>query len=443
MQPLGWLPEWPKWKFAPSGNNPNSGELKSLLNGNVVSQQVNPDWIASIEIVGHSSDAIQCPALRNDNFTDSANTWEDPLVITALWPTAEHPKVEVSMDPSLSSDFLESQYKAYLIGNQPLALFPKQILAKARMGMESAAFVRSLHELLRTPTEIDEKFSLTSHSDFLVDLKNLTDDMHPLSDLVKALRLRDTQLQILLGLELMASVQSKTIAERESSVSKSLDLHFDRLCIWQAVDNTDVVPEFCAAVIIPFYKARASKKVKQLVRVSRGTLKLRHRSVKQIGRKRPPSHHQDQPLAMPGLVKALQMQNYAAKTALDREPNSQVASSGRSDQFWKSKTASRSISHPVYRQQPKHGQVEVRFKRVNKLDSARASPSPTVSRSDAQPDLSCDGPCAAQSEKKSPALPEYVDATPTKSRTIYLGALREPTNLFEDDNEIGSTDSDE
>lgn len=467
MRPFGWLPEWPKWKLSPSGvEHSNLGDCRGVLSGNVVSQQVSPDWVASIEISGPLGDAKQCPALENDSASDSVNTWEEALDLKTFWPNSGHHDIEVNMDPSLSPDFLESEYKAFLLGKQPLALFPKQVLAKARMGMDCATLIQRLHNLLQTPTEIDEKFSLSNdaNSGFLAELRGLVDDMHPISDLVKVLRLRDTQLQILLGLEQMALIRTKGNAKRaasevenSASVSDILDIHFDRLCIWQAVDNTDVVQEFCGSAIIPFYKARAPKKVKQLVRVSRGTLKLRSRPVKQTDKHLPPFQREDTPLRTPGLLKALQMQDYAVSPASSQTQDRQTNSSRRLDKSKSSKAAARSVSHPVYRQQPRHGQVEVRFKKVSKRDSGstRTSPSPSLSRTNTQSDLKpashVERPKghphdASQSETKSSAAQtvEYIEATPTKARSTYLEALPQPTVLFEnDDDVIGSTDSDE
>lgn len=118
------------------------------------------------------------------------------------------------------------------------------------------------------------------------------------------LRLRETQLQILLILEAISlevavaeeakAKESQDAADAKKSKPKKpqdlhvlLELHLDRLCIWHAVsaeeatvpdsakaDNplsgkkaeSDVVRDFCTEVIIPFYAARLPDKCKIITR---------------------------------------------------------------------------------------------------------------------------------------------------------------------------------
>ena len=127
---------------------------------------------------------------------------------------------------------------------------------------------------------------------------------------VADLRLRETQLQILLILETMAlestvsgdtkpdDVNGKKTADEAPKKSKSkklqdlnvvLELHLDRLCIWHAVSfddlaipdtvkdtennhlsgkkaESDAVRDFCTEVIVPFYASRLPDKCKLITR---------------------------------------------------------------------------------------------------------------------------------------------------------------------------------
>lgn len=121
------------------------------------------------------------------------------------------------------------------------------------------------------------------------ELKQLTSD----------LRIRETQLQILIILETMAleptiseqadvsqdSRSKPTRGRKSQDLSMSLELLLDRLCIWHAVKLDDVLPndstkegdkkqssgkpadndklrDFCKEVIIPFYAARLPERCK-------------------------------------------------------------------------------------------------------------------------------------------------------------------------------------
>ncbi|KAJ5370514.1 uncharacterized protein N7496_006606 [Penicillium cataractarum] len=128
---------------------------------------------------------------------------------------------------------------------------------------------------------------------------------------ISDLRLRETQLQILLILEVMAlestlieknSLESATPAGEETNTPKKrtkkpqdlnvlLELHLDRLCIWHAVSmeestaadsakassftdghnsgkkvESDAVRDFCTEVVIPFYASRLPDKCKLITR---------------------------------------------------------------------------------------------------------------------------------------------------------------------------------
>ncbi|PLB39942.1 uncharacterized protein BDW47DRAFT_123896 [Aspergillus candidus] len=118
---------------------------------------------------------------------------------------------------------------------------------------------------------------------------------------VADLRLRETQLQILLILETLAleAEEAKkprddaaepppaTKTKKPQDLAVMLELHLDRLCIWHAVSfedtvvadsaknqtnlagkkvESDAVRDFCTEVIIPFYAARLPDKCKSITR---------------------------------------------------------------------------------------------------------------------------------------------------------------------------------
>lgn len=144
---------------------------------------------------------------------------------------------------------------------------------------------------------------------------------------VSDLRLRETQLQILLILETIAletaaaeeakkagqeEARAETTTEKPKPKSKKaqdlnvmLELHLDRLCIWHAVsfDDTaasdtqasgnnqqsgktggnDAMRDFCTEVIIPFYASRLPDRCKSITRklgVSASTISPFHKSTK-------------------------------------------------------------------------------------------------------------------------------------------------------------------
>ncbi|KAJ5587641.1 DNA replication regulator Sld3 [Penicillium hispanicum] len=129
---------------------------------------------------------------------------------------------------------------------------------------------------------------------------------------ISDLRLRETQLQILLILEVMSlelttandktksetekvtgeeNTTKKTRAKKPQDLNVLLELHLDRLCIWHAVSSeesaaadsaktssfsdshmsgkkveSDAVRDFCTEVIIPFYASRLPDKCKLITR---------------------------------------------------------------------------------------------------------------------------------------------------------------------------------
>ncbi|KAL4874808.1 DNA replication regulator SLD3-domain-containing protein [Aspergillus karnatakaensis] len=149
---------------------------------------------------------------------------------------------------------------------------------------------------------------------------------------VSDLRLRETQLQILLILETIAletaaaeakkaedpvdgSTEAMTVqkpkpkAKGAQDLNTMLELHLDRLCIWHAVsfDNAstsdnqpsgnnqsgktggnDAMRDFCTEVIIPFYASRLPDRCKSITRklgVSASTIPALPKSAKKLSRK--------------------------------------------------------------------------------------------------------------------------------------------------------------
>ncbi|KAB8253732.1 DNA replication regulator SLD3-domain-containing protein [Aspergillus pseudonomiae] len=180
---------------------------------------------------------------------------------------------------------------------------------------------------------------------------------------VADLRLRETQLQILLILETMAleaamADEAKSTEEGvgsdKTTVSKPkklqdlqvmLELHLDRLCIWHAVsfddvavsdpnkvygDNesggkkveSDAVRDFCTEVIVPFYASRLPDKCKSITR------KLGVPSVLSPFPKKPPP--KNVPRAEPGAAVERQPSQKHPRRTLQRVlTDEQTASQGR------------------------------------------------------------------------------------------------------------------
>ncbi|KAF7586132.1 hypothetical protein BBP40_009415 [Aspergillus hancockii] len=186
------------------------------------------------------------------------------------------------------------------------------------------------------------------------------------------LRLRETQLQILLILETMALEAAMTDEgkptengdgsdkTKSSKLKKSqdlkvmLELHLDRLCIWHAVSfddiavsdpakvyenndsagkrvESDAVRDFCTEVIIPFYASRLPDKCKSITR------KLGVSSSISPFPKKPPLKHM--PRTEPGTVIERQPSQKHSRRTLQRVlTDEQTASQGRRQSLSRSNT---------------------------------------------------------------------------------------------------------
>lgn len=143
--------------------------------------------------------------------------------------------------------------------------------------------------------------SLTEHATMSVERNREAEAKKHVADL----RLRETQLQILLILEAMSlepiasdnqgnddekpKTAKKSKSKKAQDLNVLLELHLDRLCIWHAVSSdeavvsesakaqdgnhlagkkveSDAVRDFCTEVIIPFYAPRLPDKCKLITR---------------------------------------------------------------------------------------------------------------------------------------------------------------------------------
>jgi hypothetical protein len=186
------------------------------------------------------------------------------------------------------------------------------------------------------------------------------------------LRLRETQLQILLILETMALEAAMTGEAKPSengdgpgktksskpkksqNLKVMLELHLDRLCIWHAVSfddiavsepvkvyenndsagkklESDAVRDFCTEVIIPFYASRLPDKCKSITR------KLGFSSSISPFPKKPPPKHM--PRTEPGTIIERQPSQKHPRRTLQRVlTDEQTASQGRRQSLSRSNT---------------------------------------------------------------------------------------------------------
>lgn len=468
-----------------------------------VTQRVNADFVASTSIP-QTPYLVQTKAKARSEQPNSAN-------IEELWPSsAVDPAVKLDIDPSPPS--LMAKYEETVFGSSPLFYFVKQVLNKARSCMDSELYVAALKELTLSPDDLDKRYnSRYGDSKYLehAELK-VAEEGISFAESVGRLRARDTQIQTILAMELYcvapssasASTSASTSASASASASPStsasvlsdlaspsaqpvhskssptnskadanLQLYFDRLCIWQAVGtHPNSATDFCSSILIPYYKARSPKKTRQLVKVSKGTVRTGH--IKQKPKVAP------RLIKAPGFLRALELQNIGTSSiGSGTRPNS-ASSFGESPHSTPSSTpsttpsvssppakeptpvlqatrthsrpsAARSISHPIYRQQSLGGTVEIRFKPVRRGDRNNSStsnkpvaPSPSAteifkSTSALGPAPLVSAPPASPPRERQSIIPNSIQATPEKERQRYLSLP-----LEDSDEEIGSTDSD-
>ncbi|OJZ88158.1 hypothetical protein ASPFODRAFT_43784 [Aspergillus luchuensis CBS 106.47] len=276
---------------------------------------------------------------------------------------AEEQDVEVTQSPQELLDGLREQYlQALYVSKTSVAYFAKGPLARCRAAFQSsdnesgkpAQLVEFYREAILTAKRMDHKYRETLPTTVQDLLLSVSDDeaappkrkrrstkkklgkngLYPEeSDLIRKwwrdralndqglpsemsrdaeskkhiadLRLRETQLQILLILETMAleaiiadekkregngegaDKPTKTAkGKKPQDLNVMLELHLDRLCIWHAVSfeetvvpdsaktnhlsgkkvESDAVRDFCTEVIVPFYASRLPDKCKLITR---------------------------------------------------------------------------------------------------------------------------------------------------------------------------------
>lgn len=462
-----------------------------------VIQRVNADFVASTSIP-QTPYLVQTKAKARSEQPNFAN-------IEELWPaSAVDPAVKLDIDPSPPS--LMAKYEETVFGSSPLFYFVKQVLNKARSCMDSELYVAALKELTLSPDGLDKRYN--SHygdSKYLEHAElRVAEEGISFAESVGRLRARDTQIQTILAMELYCVAPTSTPSSASASASPStpasvpsdlastsaqpvhskssptnskadanLQLYFDRLCIWQAVGtHPNSATDFCSSILIPYYKTRSPKKTRQLVKVSKGTVRTGH--IKQKPKVAP------RLIKAPGFLRALELQNIGnSSIGSGTRPNS-ASSFGESPHSTPSSTpsatttpsvssppakeptpvlqatrthsrpsAARSISHPIYRQQSLGGTVEIRFKPVRRGDRNNSStsnkpvapsPSPTEifkGTSALGPAPLVSAPPASPPRERQSIIPNSIQATPEKERQRYLSLPLEDL-----DEEIGSTDSD-
>lgn len=423
-----------------------------------ITQRVNADFVASTSIP-HTPFPVQTNSRPKNQRPNLSN-------IEELWPATPDPTVKLDIDPSPPS--LVAKYEETVFGSSPLFYFLKQVLNKARSCMENDFYVAALKELMLSPDELDKRY----HSQYgdpkyleRAELK-VAEQGISFAESLGQLRARDTQIQTILAMELYCVAPPS--ASSKAQQDAYLQLYFDRLCIWQAVGtHPNSATEFCTSILIPYYKTRSPKKTRQLVKVSKGTVRTGH--IKQKPKVAP------RLIKAPGLLRALELQNAGnnnGSSSSRNTPSSPAESPLTSSSFSNSvsppaasnspsvlqatrthsrPSAARSISHPVYRQQSLGGTVEIRFRpmrrgerRTSSSSSGAAVPSPAPASAEISKSTSALGPAplvpappASPPRARQSIIPNSIQATPEKERQRYLSIA-----LEDEDEEIGSTDSD-
>ena len=428
MHPFGLLPDYPQWERQILEEEPALANMGVKVHGSTVVQRIGTDLVSTgIAAAPRDSELALRMQFEDPKLSSSSGGEFD---LNALW-TPHNRNIVLDLDPSIDPELLANKYEETLVNQSPLSLFPKQVLYKAQRGVNLATYISHLEQLLLSPNDLDIKYAYDGKSEvgpFVARIRSLDNDMRPLTTVLRELKVRETQLQVILGLE---------VVSHKPEHEFGLDRHFDRLCIWQAVHASgDMVGDFCATVLVPYFKAKAPRKVKQLIKINRGTLKSRSRSLKQS--RRPSQGSSQEPstrstsiepkesssaVPLSGLAKALHMQKLATHTD---KPDQNAIPQPDADpkRRLRLELASRSASHPMYKQQSFVNQLEVKF------SSRKSRRRPAPSRSSASP--SCASPLSASPSCASPSSASPSSAYPRSASPPNASAPGEGIPLPDD-----------
>lgn len=338
---------------------------------------------------------------------------KEPWICRPVWTDVAD---SVDLCHHIDADVLKTRYLDTVFG-APIELFAKSVLSRIRTSYETVPerFETRLKELVLTPDQLDDRYKNADALPSDLQPRMLAwQDLHkaPIIDALRQLLFRETQVQIVVLLEL------ETLTNELSSL---LTTHFQRLCIWQAVKGAekDEVLQFCSQIIIPFYRSRLPERTRQLAKTSRGVVYAHQR-----------------PRLKRAVIKPTRIASgqIAAQKALQRALESSQHSSGPSSDpvvatHAKSVPAKRSISRSMIAHEKR--QVQVSFGRTqHQQPTPPPLPVPSVSR----------GLSTQRTKWTASKSQIHVEGTPqTKGRTVLLP--KEPVPLDFGD-AVDSTDDD-
>lgn len=256
---LGSLPDWPFWRFISTRSAERDGEIWLEEDQNNLS-------------VGYLGWVALCTIKNPDQWVqgdpNSPRLNQKPLFIEPELVSLPKEGTAVDMNPELGEDYLELMRNEVLFGEQSLHSFVRRVLSRARSSWDIQTYSQELIWMLKAPIELDEFWE--SPRDEHIETR-LYDWMsaRPKGEAKRTLLRRDTQIQIILMLELESLGDSVALPpEAEGLVYE----HFARLCIWQALDfgETDHVWEFATQVVMPNFRSSTPNTCDTLYSKARG-----------------------------------------------------------------------------------------------------------------------------------------------------------------------------
>ena len=335
-------------------------------------------------------------------------------------------KVEIDVHINIEDTYLETQYQDTLFGTTELTRFCNHVLSRSRIGLSNDELSLSLKSLSMTIKELDEKYNSSEFTELVrkstgSDATNPADNMEtikPVSARLEELKQRETQMQILIGLELNSLVPDISNCDR----------HFNRLCIWQAVGKPlDItVSELVKNIVIPYFWNLNRKKCTEFLTISGGT------DSSSVNRLKTESKTE--------LQEAHKIRKYKTRTRR-QDPLPAILNLRNSDVLER--------LSPAVRQRT----VEISFNRTGSRSASRTNTrsatatvdkaiighrSSTISDETLKP-VGVTKTFASRAERAqtTPVPAPAIEATPQTTRIKFLKGL-EPTTLNFD--EIGSTD---
>lgn len=256
---LGSLPDWPFWRFI---NTPTEEKDSQI-------------WLDEDQgnlSIGYRKWIAVCTVKNSNQWIhqthDNAKIDSKPIIIEPDRVNLPEIGNNVDMNPEVDDDYLEVMREQVLFGDLSIYSFVRRALCRARTSWDRESYAQELVWMLKAPIELDEFWENPQDEHIEARLYDWM-SIHPGLEAKRLLVRQDTQLQIVLMLELESIVKLEALPpEAEGLIYE----HFARLCIWQALDygETDHVWDFVTQVILPNYKSLARDTCESLFSKARG-----------------------------------------------------------------------------------------------------------------------------------------------------------------------------